>query len=208
MPFFLAVALLLAGRRGCRGAASWPAAFERLGAPAFAACRGSGGAPSSAAGRALRAALRPQRAGGRRAPALPCGLRRALRAGCFAAWRRPWRSLRPHLPKVRSGAAASIVWHSARVRLFGSRSFGILALRVLSVMYGPKRPFSTWMPASGKSRIRRFASAICFSRMTSSARSSVIGVGIVDLERDVFRAVLHVRPEASGVGDDLLAVRR
>src|SRR5665213_1277264 len=28
--------------------------------------------------------------------------------------------LRPHLPKVRIGAAASIVWHSGSVRLLGS----------------------------------------------------------------------------------------
>src|SRR5258708_1515964 len=41
---------------------------------------------------------------------------------------------RPHLPKVRSGAAASRVWHSSNVRLFGSLSLGILALRDLSVM--------------------------------------------------------------------------
>src|SRR6204780_123960 len=27
---------------------------------------------------------------------------------------------RPHLPKVRAGAAASRVWHSSKVRLFGS----------------------------------------------------------------------------------------
>src|SRR5258708_4871517 len=44
---------------------------------------------------------------------------------------------RPHLPKVRSGAAASRVWHSSNVRLFGSLSLGILALRHLSVLYGP-----------------------------------------------------------------------
>src|ERR1700716_1019093 len=43
----------------------------------------------------------------------------------------------PHLPKVRTGAAASSVWHSSKVRLFGSLSLGILALRDLSVMYGP-----------------------------------------------------------------------
>src|ERR1700692_524305 len=42
--------------------------------------------------------------------------------------------LRPHLPKVRTGAAASRVWHSSNVRLFGSLSFGIFALRDLSVM--------------------------------------------------------------------------
>src|SRR5271168_3719049 len=42
--------------------------------------------------------------------------------------------LRPHLPKVRTGAAASRVWHSSKVRLFGSLSFGIFALRDLSVM--------------------------------------------------------------------------
>src|ERR1700730_15209105 len=49
----------------------------------------------------------------------------------------------PHLPKVRTGAVASMVWHSSRLTLFGSRSFGILALRCLSVMYRPKRPFIT-----------------------------------------------------------------
>src|ERR1039458_6076544 len=41
---------------------------------------------------------------------------------------------RPHLPKVRAGAAASMAWHSGKVRLFGSLSLGILALRALSVM--------------------------------------------------------------------------
>src|ERR1700685_1213084 len=45
--------------------------------------------------------------------------------------------LRRHLPNVRSGAAASNALHSSSVRLFGSRSFGIFALRDLSVMYGP-----------------------------------------------------------------------
>src|SRR5580658_48472 len=55
---------------------------------------------------------------------------RPLGAACFLA--AP--PLRPHLPKVRTGAAASRDWHSVSVRLFGSRSFGIFALRVLSVM--------------------------------------------------------------------------
>src|SRR5580698_3299070 len=36
---------------------------------------------------------------------------------------------RPHLPKVRTGAAASRVRHSSKVRLFGSLSLGIFALR-------------------------------------------------------------------------------
>src|ERR1700732_2207441 len=40
----------------------------------------------------------------------------------------------PHLPKVRTGAAASRAWHSSNVRLFGSLSLGIFALRDLSVM--------------------------------------------------------------------------
>src|SRR5450432_989615 len=44
----------------------------------------------------------------------------------------PLAPLRPHLP--RSGAAANRAWHSSNVRLFGSLSFGILALRALSVM--------------------------------------------------------------------------
>src|SRR6185437_10279801 len=46
----------------------------------------------------------------------------------------PLAFLRPHLPKVRGGAAASRVWHSSNVRLFGSLSLGIFALRALSVM--------------------------------------------------------------------------
>ena len=39
------------------------------------------------------------------------------------------RPLRPHLPKLRSGAAASSAWHSSSDSDFGSRSFGIFALR-------------------------------------------------------------------------------
>src|SRR5208282_4235741 len=54
-----------------------------------------------------------------------------------AALATPLPLLRPHLPKVRTGAAANMLWHSSKLRLFGSLSFGILALRFLSVMYGP-----------------------------------------------------------------------
>ncbi len=50
---------------------------------------------------------------------------------------------RPKRPLPRSGAALSSSTHSSRVSVFGSRSFGILAFFTLSVMYGPKRPFST-----------------------------------------------------------------
>src|SRR5438552_3302567 len=42
--------------------------------------------------------------------------------------------LRPHLPKVRTGAAANNAWHCSKVKLLGSRSLGIFALRCLSVM--------------------------------------------------------------------------
>src|ERR1700723_799029 len=50
----------------------------------------------------------------------------------FGANFEPFPPLRPHLP--RSGAAASKAWHSAKFRLFGSLSFGIFALRALSVI--------------------------------------------------------------------------
>src|SRR5271168_1553230 len=55
---------------------------------------------------------------------------RPFGAACFLA--APF--FRPHLPKVRTGAAASRDWHSSSFKLFGSRSFGIFALRDLSVM--------------------------------------------------------------------------
>src|SRR5262249_19813496 len=61
-------------------------------------------------------------------PALPLFL--ALPAAAVLAPNLP--PLRPHLP--RSGAAASSALHSSKVRLLGSLSLGILALRALSVM--------------------------------------------------------------------------
>src|SRR5580658_9557970 len=60
------------------------------------------------------------------------------------------------------------------------------------------------MPASGKSWMRRAASASCLRRMTSRARSSVTVYGSSSL-RGVLAAVLHVRAEAPDVGDDGLA---
>src|SRR5690606_22864867 len=45
--------------------------------------------------------------------------------------------------------SASNVWTSARVSEAGSRSLGILPLSLPSLMYGPKRPLSTWMSLSG-----------------------------------------------------------
>src|SRR5580692_9365908 len=56
----------------------------------------------------------------------------AALGGVFGANFEPLAPLRPHLP--RSGAAASNAWHSPRVRLLGSLSFGIFALRALSVI--------------------------------------------------------------------------
>src|SRR5690606_17492087 len=40
--------------------------------------------------------------------------------------------------------SASNVWTSSRVSEAGSRSLGILPLSLPSLMYGPKRPLSTW----------------------------------------------------------------
>src|ERR1700675_2983994 len=54
------------------------------------------------------------------------------------------------------------------------------------------------MPASGKSRISRLASAISFSRMTSSARSGVISYG---------SSVLSATYLAADIGRDFIARR-
>ncbi len=89
-----------------------------------------GGAAAAAAARARRRPAAGLRGRGRRR-----GGARPLAAGL----RRPKRLV------PRSGAAAISTWHSSSVRLAGSRSFGMRALRLPSVRYGPKRPCSTWM---------------------------------------------------------------
>ncbi len=59
----------------------------------------------------------------------------------------------------------------------GSRSLGILPLSLPSLMYGPKRPLSTWIWLSGKVLMIRLRAISSFSsiRNTARARSMVYG---------------------------------
>src|SRR5579859_734684 len=107
------VPLALGAAAGFTGACLFTAAFLRL-AASFA---GAAVSAFAAAGAVPLAALVPFA---------------ALLIAPLGANFDPLPPLRPHLP--RSGAAASRAWHSSSVRLLGSLSFGIFALRALSVM--------------------------------------------------------------------------
>ena len=66
---------------------------------------------------------------------------------------------------------------SARVSDAGSRSLGILPFILPSLMYGPKRPFSTWMSLPSNSLMIRLRAISSFSsiRNMARARSMVYG---------------------------------
>ena len=77
--------------------------------------------------------------------------------------------LRPHRFVPRSGATARIAWHSSRVSVFGSRSFGILPFFTVGDV-GAVAAVQHLDAVSRKSRMSRLASDLCFSLISSSAR--------------------------------------
>src|SRR5690606_11840735 len=73
--------------------------------------------------------------------------------------------------------SASNVWTSSRVSEAGSRSLGILPLSLPSLMYGPKRPLSTWMSLSGNCLMIRLRAISSFSSIRNTARARSILYG-------------------------------
>src|SRR5690606_2884856 len=73
--------------------------------------------------------------------------------------------------------SASSCCTSSRVSVDGSRSLGILPLSLPSLMYGPKRPLSTWMSLPGNSLMIRLRAISSFSSISSTARARSILYG-------------------------------
>ena len=66
---------------------------------------------------------------------------------------------------------------SARVSEAGSRSLGILPLSLPSLMYGPKRPLSTWISEPANSLMMRLRAISSFSSIRKMARARSILYG-------------------------------
>src|SRR5690606_7728241 len=77
----------------------------------------------------------------------------------------------PKRPRIGLPVSSSSFVTSSRVSDFGSRSLGMRPLSLPSLMYGPKRPLSTWMSLPSNSLMIRLRAISSFSSIRNTARS-------------------------------------